>query len=138
MPYCHQCQKDFQASPPCPQCGLPLVPRATAGFGVSITAGAIVLISALLTLIFFPVVAFFLSLLGLGFLTGLGIILVMVGLVCGVLMMIGAALIYIPGKEAAGAALVLLFSIVSIVVLGGFIVGITMGIVGAALGFAKK
>jgi len=53
-------------------------------------------------------------------------------------MMIGAALIYIPGKEAAGAALVLLFSIVSIVVLGGFIVGITMGIVGASLGFAKK
>jgi hypothetical protein len=138
MPYCHQCRKDFKVFPACPQCGLPLVPRATAGLVVSEIAGAIVLITAFLVLLFYPIFAAILSALGLGILIGYGLIIVIVGLVSGILMMVGGALIYLPGKERAGAAIVLVFSIVSIVVLGGFIVGITMGIVGAALGFAKK
>jgi hypothetical protein len=53
-------------------------------------------------------------------------------------MMVGAAIIYLPGKEYAGAAIVLLFSFVSLVVLGGFVIGFVLGIVGAGLGFAKK
>ncbi len=128
--------------PACPQCGLPLVSRATAGLVVSVIAGAIVLITALLVLLFYPTFLSILAALGLGLLLSIalvyGLVIVMVGFVSGILMMVGGALIYLPGKERAGAALVLLFSIVSLVVLGGLIVGITLGIVGAGLGFAKK
>ena len=138
MPYCHQCKKDFKVLPACPQCGLPLVSRASAGLVVSVMAGAIVLVNALWTLLFFPFYQYILNILGLGFLGAYGLIIVIVGLISGLLMMVGAALIYLPGKERAGAVLVLLFSIVSIIVLGGFIVGMTMGIIGAGLGFAKK
>jgi len=138
MPYCHQCRKDFKVLPACPQCSLPLVPRATAGLVVSVIAGAIVLVTALVILLFFPWFAAILAWLGFGFLVGYGLILVMIGFVSGILMMVGGALIYLPGKERAGAAIVLLFSIISLIILGGFIVGATMGIVGAALGFAKK
>jgi len=138
MPYCHQCRKDFKVLPACPQCSLPLVPRATAGLVVSVIAGAIVLVTALVILLFFPWFSAILAWLGFGFLVGYGLILVMIGFVSGILMMVGGALIYLPGKERAGAAIVLLFSIISLIILGGFIVGATMGIVGAALGFAKK
>jgi hypothetical protein len=138
MPYCHQCRKDFKVLPACPQCSLPLVPRATAGMVVSIIGGVIVLITALAILLLFPWFSALLGWLGLGFLIGYGLILVMIGIVAGILMIIGGALIYLPGKERAGAAIVFIFSIVSLLVLGGFIVGAVLGIVGAALGFAKK
>jgi len=138
MPYCHQCRKDFKVLPACPQCSLPLVPRATAGMVVSVIAGAIVLITALAILLLFPWFSAVLNWLGLGFLIGYGLILVMIGFVSGILMIIGGALIYLPGKERAGAAIVFIFSIVSLMILGGFLVGAILGIVGAALGFAKK
>ena len=138
MPYCHQCRKDFKVLPACPQCSLPLVPRATAGMVVSIIGGVIVLITALAILLLFPWFSAVLAWLGLGFLIGYGLILVMIGIVSGILMIIGGALMYLPGKERAGAAIVFIFSLVSLLVLGGFIVGAVLGIVGAALGFAKK
>jgi hypothetical protein len=107
---------------------------------VSEIAGAIVLLTALLILLFWSagIVQAILSALGLGILIGYGLVIVIVGLVCGVLMMVGGALMYIPGRERGGAVLVLVFSILSIVVLGGFILGLTMGLIGAGLGFAKK
>lgn len=114
------------------------MPRATAGMVVSVIAGAIVLITALAILLLFPWFSAVLSWLGLGFLIGYGLILVMIGFVSGILMIIGGALIYLPGKERAGAAIVFIFSIVSLMILGGFLVGAILGIVGAALGFAKK
>lgn len=137
MPFCPACDRDFPATNLCPQCGNQMLPRASAGFAVSLIGGAIVTIIALLLLMFwttlspllfiiFPWLAF------LGFLTWV------VGLIAGLVMMIGSAVIYLPGKEHAGAAIVLIFSILSLAVLGGLIVGFTMGIVGAALGFAKK
>jgi len=138
MPYCHQCRKDFKVLPACPQCSLPLVPRATAGMVVSIIGGVIVLITALAILLLFPWFSAVLAWLGLGWLIGYGLILVMIGIVAGILMIIGGALMYLPGKERAGAAIVFIFSLVSLLVLGGFIVGAVLGIVGAALGFAKK
>ncbi len=124
--------------PACPQCALPLVPRASAGLVVSVIAGGIVLVTTLLALLFFPIFQAILSALGLGILIPYGLIVIIMGFVAGVLMMVGGALIYIPGKERAGATIVLIFSLISLVVLGGLIVGITLGIVGAGLGYAKK
>jgi hypothetical protein len=114
------------------------VPRATAGMVVSVIAGALVLITALSILLLFPWFSAILNWLGLGFLIGYGLILVMIGIVSGILMIIGGALIYLPGKERAGAAIVFIFSLISLLALGGFLVGAILGIVGAALGFAKK
>jgi hypothetical protein len=105
---------------------------------VSIIGGVIVLITALAILLLFPWFSAVLAWLGLGWLIGYGLILVMIGIVAGILMIIGGALMYLPGKERAGAAIVFIFSLVSLLVLGGFIVGAVLGIVGAALGFAKK
>jgi hypothetical protein len=105
---------------------------------VSVIAGALVLITALAILLLFPWFSAILNWLGLGFLIGYGLILVMIGIVSGILMIIGGALMYLPGKERAGAAIVFIFSLISLLALGGFLVGAILGIVGAALGFAKK
>ena len=140
MPYCPQCQRDFKVLPACPQCGLPLIPRATAGFAVALIGGIIILLGSLALLIVPFLWALYSAIVGpfLPILVAYGLITVSVGLIAGVFVIIGAAVIYIPRKEYAGAAIVLVFSILSIIVFGGFIVGITMGIVGAGLGFGKK
>ena len=43
-----------------------------------------------------------------------------------------------PGKEVIGGILVIIFSILSIVIGGGFIIGLILGIIGGILGLAKK
>jgi hypothetical protein len=43
-----------------------------------------------------------------------------------------------PGKEIIGGIIVLIFSIISIVALGGFIIGMILGIIGGILGLLKK
>ncbi len=145
MPYCPVCDRDFPVTSPCPQCGTPMLIRATAGFAVSLVAGAVILITTIIAILFWPpmaaIIFFFMP--WLAFIdTILPIVWVswipIIGLIASIMIIIGATLIYLPGKEYAGAVMVLLFSILSIVVLGGFIVGITMGVVGAALGFVKK
>jgi len=61
------------------------------------------------------------------------------GLLCAILVFVGAALMWI-GKTTVGGILALLFSILSLFSLagGGFIIGMILGIVGGALGIAKK
>lgn len=122
-----------------------MLPRATAGFAVSLTAGAVILITTIIALLFWPpmaaIIFYFMPWLAL-IDTILPIVWIswipIIGLIASLMIIIGSILIYLPGKEYAGAAVVLVFSLVSLVVLGGFIVGITMGVIGAALGFAKK
>jgi hypothetical protein len=137
MPYCPVCDRDFPAANLCPQCGNQMLPRASAGFAVSLIGGAIITITALILLMFWSSLSPLLFLI-LPWLAPLGYYVWVLGLIAGLVMMVGSAVIYLPGKEHVGAAIVLIFSIISLVVLGGLIVGFTMGIVGAALGFAKK
>jgi hypothetical protein len=145
MTYCPVCDKDFPSTHPCPQCGSPGIPRAIAGFVVSLIAGAVILLTTIIALLFWPpmaaIIFFFMpwlaaidALVPIVWISWVPII----GLIAAILIIIGATLIYLPGKEYAGASLVLIFSIISLVVLGGFIVGITLGVVGAALGYAKR
>jgi hypothetical protein len=114
-----------------------MLPRASAGFAVSLIGGAIITITALILLMFWSSLSPLLFLI-LPWLAPLGYYVWVLGLIAGLVMMVGSAVIYLPGKEHVGATIVLIFSIISLVVLGGLIVGFTMGIVGAALGFAKK
>jgi hypothetical protein len=59
--------------------------------------------------------------------------------VFGVLIIVGAVLIYKPGKENTGGIIVLVFSILSILTFGVIsLVGLVLGIIGAALALANK
>lgn len=112
--------------------------RATAGFAVSLIAGIIILIVD---------IAFYSMLESIGFLDvgsmiGIGFafdILFYLGLLWAILVIVGAALIW-TGRTTAGGVLVIIFSILSVfsLALGGFILGLILGIIGGALGIAKK
>jgi len=110
------------------------VKKATAGFVISLIAGVLILINAL---VFIALASFFEDL-GLGFVTGIMAGFGAVGLIFAVLVIIGAILIYMPGKEVIGGILVLIFSILSIFIGGGFLIGLILGIIGGALNIAKK
>ena len=62
----------------------------------------------------------------------------LIAVVFAVLILLGAVLIYLPGKETIGGVIVLVFSILSILTGGGFLAGFILGIVGGALALIKK
>lgn len=117
------------------------VKRATAGFIVSLIGG---IIDALVAILLIGVASFigglesYLDIGGIGVGSALATLGV-VGLVLAILVIIGAILIYMPGKEVIGGILVLVFSIISLFfTAGGLFIGLILGIVGGALGLAKK
>lgn len=127
-------------SPPAP------VKKATAGFIISLIAGIIDAIAALIII----ATASLIGQLGEtipGLEPGIGLGIAeaalttwgAIGLIMAIVVIIGAILIYMPGKEVVGGILVLIFSIISFpFTLGGLIIGLILGIIGGALGIAKK
>lgn len=112
-----------------------VVKRATVGFIISLIAGIFILVNGLV----FLVLEEFLESLGVPvFVTGIFAGLASVGIVFAILVIIGAILIYMPGKEIIGGILVLIFSILSIFIGGGFFIGLILGIIGGILGILKK
>jgi hypothetical protein len=122
------------------------VKRATAGFIVSLIGG---IIDAIVALIIIGVAGFISELdetipgvtdAGVADAAGFAIATVgAIGLILAILVIVGAILIYMPGKEVIGGILVLVFSIIcAFFTLGGLIIGLILGIVGGALGIAKK
>jgi uncharacterized membrane protein len=62
-----------------------------------------------------------------------------VGLICGVLVFLGAILLHIkPVNKKAWGIMILVFSIPSVVTGGGFIIGFILGIIGGALALSRK
>lgn len=113
------------------------VKKATAGFIISLIAGILILINAA----FFVFLAEFLEEVEASipvFVTGIFTGLAAVGAILAGLVIIGAILIYMPGKETIGGILVIIFSILSILIGGGFLIGLILGIIGGALGLTKK
>ncbi len=127
-------------TPPAP------VKKATAGFAISLIGGIIILINGLLILAAASLLSSFMGLIPTGIpgtdLTGAAVTFVQMlgaaGTIFAIIVIIGAILIYMPGKEIIGGILVIIFSLLSIVVGGGFILGLILGIIGGALGLAKK
>lgn len=115
------------------------VKRATAGFIVSLIGGIIDALVALLLIGAASLIAGIEETVGF---IGAGFVLATwgaIGLILAIIVIIGAILIYMPGKEVIGGILVLVFSIISLFfTLGGLIIGLILGIVGGALGIAKK
>jgi hypothetical protein len=114
-----------------------VVKRATAGFIISLIAGILILINGLM---FIVLAEFIESLAGALpiFVEGIFATLAAIGVILAILVIIGAILIYMPGKEIIGGILVIIFSILSIFIGGGFLIGLILGIIGGALGLAKK
>jgi hypothetical protein len=115
------------------------VKRATMGFVISLVAGILILVEGVVRLVRGRVFEFGVDVIRrriFAFLTlrEAGVI----AIVFGILVVIGACLIYSSGKEVAGGLIVLVFSILSIFVGGGFLAGFILGIIGGALGLAKE
>jgi len=119
--------------------------RATIGFALSLVAGILILLCgiaffALQSLLnsIIDVVPMPVTIPGIGFAEAVFATIGAIGVVCAIIVLVGAFLIYMPGKEVIGGIIVLIFSILSIVAFGGFIIGMILGIIGGALGIAKK
>jgi hypothetical protein len=116
-----------------------------AGFAISFVAGILILLGGLLLVAmqsfinsiidFIPMPV---TIPGIGFAQAVFATIGAIGLVFGIIVIVGAFLIYMPGKEIIGGIIVLIFSILSIVALGGFIIGMILGIIGGILGLLKK
>ena len=62
-----------------------------------------------------------------------------IAVVFGILIIVGAVLLYQPRKEVAGGIIVLVFSLLSILTFGVIgLVGIILGVIGAVLALKKK
>jgi hypothetical protein len=61
-----------------------------------------------------------------------------IAIVFAVIIIVGAYFIFNPGTEIAGAVLVLIFSALSIIAGGGWLIGLILGIIGGIIGLTKK
>jgi len=131
MVFCLECDAKFPS--PTTQSALP-VQRAVMGFVFSLVAGALIFVNSLLVKFYqgqleqlFPWLSSFDPL-----------FLMFLGVICGILVLFGAIITYYPTIEVMGASLVLIFSLLSVLIGGGFIVGVVSGVVGGALAISKK
>jgi hypothetical protein len=117
--------------------------KPTAAFVLSLIGGIFILlfgiIFGIIPFLFGAVIA---AIPGIGGIGGIIIVLGLLGIIYGILVIIGAALIYTgdKGKVKIGGILVLLFSILSIFspAFGGIIIGFILGLVGGILALVWK
>jgi hypothetical protein len=119
--------------------------KPTAAFVLSLIGGIIILlVGVFVTIAALAIGAYTDYFGGLYDVSGLGTLLLIFaifGLVCGILVVAGAAMMYSEkiGRVRAGAILVLIFSILSwFGTTGGLIVGFILGLIGAILGLVWK
>ncbi len=112
------------------------IKKATTGM-MSIISGIIILINGIFVLI--NGVSLIVALIGINpsqpseipnYIPSLITLLGAVGVAFGVIVLIGAILIYVPGKQVIGSTLVISFSLFSIIIGGGFLIGLILGIIG--------
>jgi len=113
--------------------------RAMLGFAFSLAGAVLILLRGLVRIFVGDVLAFSGSdVLRHRFLAGITwSVLGGIAVVFGVIILVGAYLIY-NGMEIAGGLIVLIFSVLSIFVGSGWLIGLILGIVGGVLGLLKK
>ncbi|KAA0001217.1 MAG: hypothetical protein FE048_05785 [Thermoplasmata archaeon] len=105
--------------------------KPTAAFAISLVAGIFILINGLWIAAVGTLLAFLLP--------AIGAAIAAIGLVFGIIVLIAALMMYSKPKQSkAWGAIVLVFSLLSIIIGGGFIIGMILGIVGGALGLAWR
>jgi len=108
--------------------------KPTAAFALSFLAGILILTCGLLGFIGL----YLIDLTSEVFLMA-NVLALVFGIATGILVVIGSLLLYVnPENRTAWSLIILIFSILSILSLGGFIVGLILGIVGSALGLRWK
>ena len=126
----------FAYPAPAPPMGPPTpLEKPTAAFVLSLLAGAIIVLWG----IAITGVAFALDRSGLGFAGSDAVTIGVIEAVSGLLIVLLAILIYLePQHHVLLGALILVFSIVSLVGLGGLLFGFILGLIGGSLGIAHK
>ncbi len=106
--------------------------KPTAAFVLSLIAGIFILLGGL-------VIAALGALLA-SFFFGVGIVLAIIGLAFGIIVLVGAIMLYMqPEQHVTWGVIILVFSILSIfTALGGFFIGLILGIIGGALAISWK
>ena len=106
--------------------------KPTAAFVLSLIGAIFILIGGLVVAAAGAIVA------ELGF--AAGAVLAGLALICGIVVLISAIMLYVrPEQKVAWGVITIIFSIASLFFcLGGFIIGMILGIVGGALGIAWK
>lgn len=113
--------------------------KASLGFVLSIVGGILILLRGIVRIVVGDVITFagsdevrhrFLAGLALNVIGGIAV-------VFGIIIIIGAYLIY-SRMEAAGGAIVLIISLLSIFVGSGWLIGLILGVIGGILALLKK
>ncbi len=121
--------------------------RPTAAFVLSLISGILILLTGILMLVaagligsisegLIPGMPYPLELLG-----SLIMVIGVIGLIFGIIVLVGASMIYSgePSKVRIGSILVLIFSILSLFIVGGgFFIGFILGLIGGILGLTWK
>lgn len=112
--------------------------RPAAGFVLSLIAGVFLILNASI-LSMFHVLALFLSSMGYSFhlFPWFFLLFMAYGTLCGIMVFVGSYLIY-KGRNVLGGILVIVFSILSLPIGGGFIMGFLLGVIGGALAIAGR
>jgi hypothetical protein len=98
----------------------------TLGFALAIVAALFILINGAVWLMVSSIFLMLLPISGFPF-----VILGAIGVVFAVAVFIGAILVYVFRKEFVGGLIVLIFSILSMGIGGGFFIGFALGVLGA-------
>jgi hypothetical protein len=125
--------------------------RPTAAFVISLIAGILIIINGLILGVvssFMPMIPNIVSQYAplntiptgaLQIVQSVLTILTAVGVILGAIIIIGAVMIYqTPSSKTGWGVVILVLSIVSIIIGGGFIIGLVLGIVGGALALSFK
>ena len=107
--------------------------NVTAGFALAIVAGVFVLLNGAVWL---TVSSLFQMLLPISVFPF--VILGAIGVVFAAAIFIGAIMVYVFGKEYIGGLIVLIFSILSMGIGGGFLIGFALGVLGAFFILTKR
>ncbi|NWG08803.1 MAG: hypothetical protein HXX80_00565 [Nitrososphaerales archaeon] len=117
--------------------------KPTAAFVLSLIGAILILIDGLWIAIAFSILgglSFMMPGFDLAWLGGMFLILAVVAIILGVLTLIGAMMMNTTNKDKVrtGSILVLVFSIISLIGGGGFIIGFILCLVGSILGLTWK
>jgi len=103
--------------------------KSTAAFVLSLIGGILILINGLIVAVIGSFFVFF----------GVGILMIVLGLVFGFAVLISAIMLNSnPREHVTWGILILIFSLLSIVIGGGFVVGLILGLTGGILALVQE
>ena len=110
--------------------------KPTAAFVLSLIGGIFILLGAIVVMVIMSAIGSFMVI---GGSADILVIYGAVGLIFAIIVLVGAVMLWMkPQQHVAWGVIVLLFSLFSIISLGGFFIGLILGLVGGILGIVWK